>query len=78
MADMYRFALAGDFAKARAINDTLMPLHFDLFVEANPIAPKWVMARLGRCGPTTRLPLTPLSTKFEPVLEAAMRHGGLL
>ena len=78
MADMCRFALAGDFAKARAINDTLMPLHFDLFVEANPIAPKWVMSRMNRCGPTTRLPLTPLSAKFQPVLEAAMQHAGLL
>ena len=78
MADMCRAALAGDFAAARAINDTLLPLHLDLFVEANPIAPKWVLARMGKCGATTRLPMTPLSAKFEPVLEAAMRHAALL
>ena len=78
MADMCRAALAGDFVKARAINDSLMPLHFDLFVEANPIPAKWVLARMGRCGATTRLPMTPLTPKFEPVLEAAMRHASLL
>ena len=78
MADLCRAALGGDFAAARTINDTLLPLHLDLFVEANPIAPKWVMARMGKCGATTRLPMTPLTPKFEPVLEAAMRHAGLL
>ena len=78
MADMCRAALAGDFAAARAVNDSLMPLHFDLFVEANPIPAKWVLARMGRCGATTRLPMTPLTPKFEPVLDAAMRHASLL
>ncbi len=78
MADMYRLALAGDFAGARALNDMLMPLHFDLFVEANPIPAKWVLARMGRCNATTRLPMTPLSARFESVLEAAMHHAALL
>ena len=77
VADMCRAALAGDFTKARAINDTLLPLHFDLFVEANPIPVKWVLARMGRCGATTRLPMTPLSEKFAPVLIEAMRHASL-
>lgn len=78
MADMCRLALAGDFAKARAINDQLLALHFDLFVEANPIAVKWVLARMGRCGATARLPMTPLSPQFEPVLLRAMQHAALL
>ena len=77
MADMCRLALAGDFVNARAINDQLLPLHFDLFVEANPIPVKWVLARMGRCGATARLPMTPLSPKFEPVLLQAMHHAGL-
>ena len=78
MADLCRFALAGDFAKARAINDQLLPLHFDLFVEANPIPVKWVLARMGRCAATARLPMTPLSPAFEPVLLQAMKHAALL
>lgn len=78
MAQMCRAALDGDFAKARAINDTLLSLHFDLFVEANPIPVKWVLERMGRCGATTRLPMTPLSPAFKPVLERAMKHAALL
>lgn len=78
MADLYRHALAGAIDKALTLNDTLMPLNFKLFVEANPIPVKWVLAKLGRCSATTRLPMTPLSASFEPVLEAAMRDAGLL
>jgi 4-hydroxy-tetrahydrodipicolinate synthase len=56
----------------------LMPVHKHLFVEANPIPVKWAMARMGLCGPDLRLPLTPLSTQFEPTVEAALRASGLL
>lgn len=73
MADLYRHALSGAIDKALAINDQLMPLHLKLFVEANPIPAKWILAKMGRCGATTRLPMTPLSNQFEPVLEDAMR-----
>jgi 4-hydroxy-tetrahydrodipicolinate synthase len=78
MAKMYAHALAGDMKAAVVINDTLSPLHFKLFVEANPIAPKWALARMGKCGPKTRLPMTPLSKEFEPVIEAALRHAKLI
>lgn len=78
IADLCRLALAGDLTGARAINDTLLPLHFDLFVEANPIPVKWALARMGRCGATARLPMTTMSAKFEPIVEAALRHAALL
>jgi 4-hydroxy-tetrahydrodipicolinate synthase len=78
MAKMFEYALAGDMKSAIAINDALSPLHFKLFVEANPIAPKWALARMGKCGPTTRLPMTPLSAEFHPVIEAALRHAHLI
>ncbi|MGL4231501.1 MAG: 4-hydroxy-tetrahydrodipicolinate synthase [Casimicrobium sp.] len=78
MADMYRHALAGNIKEALAINDKISPLHFKLFVEANPIPAKWVLAKLGRCGATARLPMTPLSKAFEPIVEEAMRQSGLI
>ena len=34
MADMYRYALVGDFDKAEEINARLMRLHHDLFIES--------------------------------------------
>jgi 4-hydroxy-tetrahydrodipicolinate synthase len=40
-----------------------MPVHKHLFVEANPIPVKWAMARMGLCGGTLRLPMTPLSAQ---------------
>jgi 4-hydroxy-tetrahydrodipicolinate synthase len=55
-----------------------MPVHRNLFVEANPIPVKWAMARLGLCGGTLRLPMTPLSVSCEPQVEAALRASGLL
>ena len=47
MSDMCRAALAGDLAAARAINNRLLPLHFKLFVEANPIPVKWALREDG-------------------------------
>ena len=71
-------AVAGDAAKAMAIQLRLLPIHKHLFVEANPIPLKWAMARLGLCGPTLRLPMTPMEKANEPVVEAALQAAGLL
>ncbi len=70
-------ALAGDLARAREINNRLLPLHKDLFVEANPIPVKWAVARMGLIGPGLRLPLTPLSSRCEDAVLAALRHAGI-
>jgi 4-hydroxy-tetrahydrodipicolinate synthase len=56
----------------------LMPVHKHLFVEANPIPLKWAMARMGLCGGTMRLPMTPLAASNEAVVEGALRASGLL
>jgi len=36
------------------------------------------MARLGLCGGTMRLPMTPLSSAHEAAVEGALRASGLL
>ena len=71
-------ALAGDVRAAMQIQMRLLPVHRHLFVEANPIPVKWAMSRMGLCGNTLRLPMTPLSSECEPVVEAALRAAGLL
>jgi 4-hydroxy-tetrahydrodipicolinate synthase len=71
-------AIKGDAASAMAIQRKLMPVHKDLFVEANPIPLKWAMARMGLCGPTLRLPLTPLAQAHTATVEAALRAAGLI
>ena len=71
-------AIAGDVKKAMDIQFKLMPVHKNLFVEANPIPVKWAMARMGLCGGTLRLPMTELSLSQKPVVEAALRASGLI
>ncbi|MEB2348621.1 MAG: 4-hydroxy-tetrahydrodipicolinate synthase [Comamonadaceae bacterium] len=78
MHEMCVAAIAGNAREAMRIQRQLMPLHKDLFVEANPIPVKWAMARLGHCGPTLRLPMTPLARQHEATVEAALRASGLL
>ena len=71
-------AMAGHVQKAMEIQFKLMPMHKNLFVEANPIPVKWAMARMGLCGGTLRLPMTELSKSQQPVVEAALRASGLI
>jgi 4-hydroxy-tetrahydrodipicolinate synthase len=71
-------ATSGNIRRAMEIQFQLMPVHKHLFVEANPIPLKWAMARMGLCGATMRLPMTPLSQGNEGVVETALRASGLL
>jgi 4-hydroxy-tetrahydrodipicolinate synthase len=71
-------AVKGDGPGAMAIQRKLMPVHKELFIEANPIPLKWAMARMGLCGPTLRLPMTPLAAAHTGAVEAALRASGLL
>jgi 4-hydroxy-tetrahydrodipicolinate synthase len=71
-------AMAGHVQKAMEIQFKLMPMHKNLFVEANPIPVKWAMARMGLCGGTLRLPMTELTKSQQPVVEAALRASGLI
>ncbi|WP_313569722.1 4-hydroxy-tetrahydrodipicolinate synthase [Comamonas terrigena] len=78
MSDLCKAALAGDVKRAIDIQFKLMPLHKNLFVEANPIPVKWAVARMGLCGATMRLPMTPLSANNHAVVETSLRDAGLL
>jgi 4-hydroxy-tetrahydrodipicolinate synthase len=71
-------ALAGDVKRAMEIQFKLMPLHKNLFVEANPIPVKWAVARMNLCGGSLRLPMTELTPANVPVVEAALRAVGLV
>ena len=71
-------AMAGNARRAMEIQLALMPLHKQLFVEPNPIPLKWAMEKLGLCGATLRLPMTPLSATNHAVLETALRATGML
>jgi len=58
MADMVAAALRGDRAAATQVDQRLVALHRNLFVESNPIPVKWALARMGLMEGALRLPLT--------------------
>jgi 4-hydroxy-tetrahydrodipicolinate synthase len=77
MHEMCLAAFAGDLGQARALNRKLLKLHQDLFIEANPIPVKWAVAQIGLIGPGLRLPLTPLSDRYEQIVRDATSHAGI-
>ncbi|MDV6346359.1 4-hydroxy-tetrahydrodipicolinate synthase [Nitrosomonas sp. Is35] len=77
MHDMCAAAFAGDLNTARAINNKLLRLHIDLFVEANPIPVKWAVEQMGLIGPGIRLPLTPLSSQYHQLIREAMQSANI-
>ena len=78
MHELCMAAIRGDIAQAMRIQFQLMPMHKNLFVEANPIPVKWAMNRMGLCGPTLRLPMTELSPSLRPAVETALKASGLI
>ena len=78
MHAMCAAAFAGDLALARDINRKLFPLHQKLFIEANPIPAKWILAEMGLIGHGIRLPLTPLAPQYHETLRDAMRSAEII
>ena len=78
MHELCKAAMAGDVQSAMDIQFKLLSVHKHLFVEPNPIPVKWAMERMGLCGGTLRLPMTPLSEHLKPSVEAALRSAGLI
>lgn len=68
-------SFAGDIAGARAVNDKLMGLHKQLFIEANPIPVKWAVQQMGLIKSGIRLPLTPLTEGCYPAVKQAMQQA---
>ena len=76
-ARMYDAALAGDFAAARAINDTLVRLHRAVFLDASPAPTKYALARLGLMTEDCRLPITPCAEAVRAEIDAAVAEAGV-
>ena len=78
MHDMCVAALQNDRITAQALNDRLVPLHRDLFIESNPIPVKWALHEMGLIPPGTRLPLTVLSAQYHDTIRQALREAGVV
>ena len=77
MHDLCIAAKAGDLNTARSLNNKLLRLHNDLFIEANPIPVKWAVAQMGLIGSGIRLPLTPLSDQYHSLILEAMQSANI-
>jgi 4-hydroxy-tetrahydrodipicolinate synthase len=77
MADMVAAAIRGERAVATQIDQRLVALHRNLFVESNPIPVKWAAARMGLCGGTLRLPLTELSAEYHGIVSESLFAAGI-
>jgi 4-hydroxy-tetrahydrodipicolinate synthase len=78
MHEMCVLALKGDRAGAEAINQRLMGLHKQLFIEPNPIPVKWAVHTLGLIPPGIRLPLLPLSEHCHATVRQAMQQAQVI
>ena len=77
-AEMQTACLDGDYNKALALQDRLLPLHKAIFVEPGLVGAKYAMSQLGLCSDEVRLPLSGLADDTKVMVDEAMRHAGLI
>jgi 4-hydroxy-tetrahydrodipicolinate synthase len=78
-AEFHAAAAAGDFERARALNERLIPLHKALFADASPSPTKYALSRLHDwLSDETRLPIVACSEGARRKVDAAMEIAGLV
>ncbi|MBU0740239.1 MAG: 4-hydroxy-tetrahydrodipicolinate synthase [Alphaproteobacteria bacterium] len=78
-AEFQAATLAGDYSKALAYQDRLMPLHKAIFLEPGLCGAKYALNRTRGMNRTVRLPLlATLEASTEAAIDAALKHAGLL
>ena len=77
-AEFQAATLAGDYAKALAYQDRLMPLHEAIFIEPGLVGAKYGLSLLGHCSEDVRLPLVGLTDGTKAKIKAAMQFAGLI
>ncbi|NOT69860.1 MAG: 4-hydroxy-tetrahydrodipicolinate synthase [Hyphomicrobium sp.] len=78
VADLQNLLLAGDYKKALALQDRLMPLFDVMFCETNPGPAKYAVSRLGFCTEDMRLPMVPVTPDGKKAIDAVLTSLGLL
>lgn len=79
MADMCNAVKAKNFQLADKINLQIAELHNGLFVEPNPVLPKWALYKMGLTSSAfLRLPLVESELASQNYIEQVMRSSGVL
>lgn len=79
IAQMCNAALAGDFARCRELNASIEKLHTALFIEPNPVIPKWALYKMGLMkSPFLRLPMVLPELASQKSIEALLNEYALI
>ena len=78
VAKVQDLTLAGQWEEARALQDTLIPLHQVMFAEPSPAGAKYAASLLGLCPEECRVPVMPLSSATKERIRAAMERLELI
>jgi len=71
-ATMQEACAAGDWVKARSLQDQLVPLHDALFSDSSPGPTKYALAKLGLVQEELRLPMMPAGEKARRLVDEAL------
>jgi 4-hydroxy-tetrahydrodipicolinate synthase len=78
VSDICRAALNGDIELANSLNEQVAALHSDLFIEPNPVLPKWCLYRMGLMDSAfLRLPLVEAELNNTKHIESIMQKVGI-
>jgi 4-hydroxy-tetrahydrodipicolinate synthase len=78
MVEMVEAAERGDFVRARAVHNRILPLMQINFVEANPLPVKAAMAAMGLLEETYRLPMCPPKPESKAKIVKILKELDLL
>lgn len=78
MSEFCSAMLAGDEARARALDQEMQPIHEILFVETSPQPVKWALHEMGMIDVGIRLPLIALSERHRAELKARLSAIGAI
>lgn len=78
MGDMVRFAMAGDYVKAREYHNKYYKLFRDLFIDVNPVMVKEALALMGKIDRVFRLPLCETTDGNLERMKATLAGVGLI
>lgn len=78
MGDMVRFAMAGDYVKAREYHNKYYKLFRDLFIDVNPVMVKEALALMGKIDRVFRLPLCETTDGNLEKMKATLAGVGLI
>lgn len=72
-------ALSGNMLDSKQIDGSIVRLHTDLFIESNPVIPKWALYKMGLItSPELRLPLVQAELSSQSLIEQTLKDYQLL